>query len=95
MTIGSEVRTDVALLEPLRFITRQAVQKRGNAIDGQVWLLGKGSEGPLVGPHQRLQRWAIERNMDGVDKDAHGGDLEVIADPGQRSESFFLRDLFR
>jgi hypothetical protein len=33
--------------------------------------------------------------MDGVDTDAHGGDLEVTADPGQRSESFFLRDLFR
>ncbi|HUH67949.1 MAG TPA: hypothetical protein VLZ05_03175 [Mycobacterium sp.] len=32
--------------------------------------------------------------MDGVHRDAHGGDLEVIADPGQQVESFFFGDLF-
>ena len=33
-------------------------------------------------------------DMGGVNGDAHGGDLEVIADPGQQMEPFFLGDLF-
>jgi len=84
--VGSEARPDVALIALLRFITRKPVEKRGDAVDGQAGLFGDRSEGPLVGPHQRLQRGAVQRDMDGVHGDAHGGDLEVIADPGQQPD---------
>jgi hypothetical protein len=91
---GGEVRADVAFVVPLRLITRQPVEERGDVVDGQRGLFGDCPEGPLVGPHQRLQRGAVQRDMDGVHGDAHGGDLEVIADPGQQLEPFFLDDLF-
>src|ERR1700722_13674354 len=94
VTVGSKVRSDVALIEPLRFIRPQPVQKRSDVFDGQTRLVVKCLEGSLVGSQQGLQRWAVERDMDGVHDDAHGGDLEVIADPGQQSETFFLCDLF-
>ena len=84
LAVGGEVRADVALVVPLRFITRQSVEKPGDVVDGQAGLFGDGPQRPLVGPHQRLQRGAVQRDMDWVHGDAHGGDLEVIANPGQQ-----------
>ncbi len=94
VAIGGEVRTDVALIEPLRFITRQPGEERRDVVDGQAGLCGDRLEGPLVGPHERPQRGAVQRDMGGVGRDAHGGDLEVIADPGQQVEPFLVGDLF-
>jgi len=48
----------------------------------------------MVGPHYRLQRWAVRRRVIGSHGDTHGGNLEVIADPGQHVEAFLLGDLF-
>ena len=95
VTVGSKVRADVALIELLWFITPQPIEKRGDAVNGQARLVGKGSEGSPVSPNERQQRWAIEGNINGVYHNAHGGDLEVIADPRQQAETFFLGDLFR
>jgi hypothetical protein len=78
----------------LRFIMRESVEEPGDVVDGQAGLFGKGAQRALVGPHQGLQCWVVQRDMDGVYGDAHGGDLEVIADPGQHVEPFFLGDLF-
>ena len=35
LTIGGEIRGDVALVVLLRFITRQPIEKRGDVVDGQ------------------------------------------------------------
>jgi hypothetical protein len=37
---------------------------------------------------------AVQRDMDGVHRDAQSGNLDVVADPGQHVEPFFLGDLF-
>ena len=92
LAIGGEIRGDVALVVLLRFITRQSIEERGEIVAGQGRLFGDRPEGPLVGPHQRLQRGAVQRDVGGVHGDAHGGDLEVIADPREQMEPFFLGD---
>jgi hypothetical protein len=94
LAVGSEVRADVAFVVPLRFITGEPVEERGDVVDCQAGLFGEAPQRSLVGPHQRLQCGAIQRDVGGIDGNAHGGDLEVIADPGQKVKPFFLGDLF-
>ena len=94
LAVGDEVRPDVAFVVSLRFVARESVEEPVDVVDGPVWLFDEEPQRPLVGPHQRLQRGAVQRDMGGVHHDAHGGDLEVIADPGQHVEPFFLGDLF-
>jgi hypothetical protein len=94
LAVRGEVRADVAFVVVVRFITRQPVEERGDVVDGHAGLFGDRPQRPLVGPHQRLQRWVIQGDMGGVNGHADGRDLEVIADPGQQVEPFFLGDLF-
>src|SRR5512135_58389 len=93
-TVGGEVWADVALVVSLNFITGQPVEERGDVIDGQLGLFGDREKGSLVGPHQRLQRRVVERDTSGVHGDSHGGDLEVVADPGQDRKALLAGDLF-
>jgi len=58
-------------------------------------LFGDCPQGPLVGSHQRLEWGAVQRDVSRVYGDAHGGDLEVIADPRQQVKPFFFGNLFR
>ena len=60
-----EVRGDVALVVLLRFITRQSIEERGDVVDGQGRFFGDRPQGALVGPHQRLQRRAVQRDVGG------------------------------
>ena len=83
-TVGGEVWADVALVVSLNFITGQPAEERGDVVDGQLGLFGDREKGSLVGPHQRLQRGVVQRDVDGIYRDADGGNLEVITDPGQQ-----------
>jgi hypothetical protein len=94
LAIGGEVWADVALVMPLRFITRQSVEERGDVIDGQTGLFRDCPESSLVGSNQRLHRGTVQRDMGRIHSDSRRGDLEVIADPGQQSEPLFPGDLF-
>jgi hypothetical protein len=58
-------------------------------------LFGDRLEGSLVDPHQRLQRRVVKRDVSGVFRDSHRGNLEVVADPGQHRKALFVGgDLF-
>src|SRR5208282_6310045 len=93
-TVGGEVWADVALVVSLNFITGQPAEERGDVVDGQLGLFGDREKGSLVGPHQRLQRRVVERDTSGVHGDSYGGDLEVVADPGQDRKALLAGDLF-
>ena len=81
LTVGREVRGDIALVVLLHFITSQSLEERGKVGDGEVRPFGDCSQRPLVGAHERLQCGAVQRNVSGIDRDPNSRDLEVIADP--------------
>ena len=94
MAVGGEVGANVALVVPLGFITCESVKEPGDVVNSPTGLFGKGPQRALVGPHQSLQRGAVQRNTGGIYRHAHRGNLKVITDPGQHVKPFFLGDLF-
>src|SRR5512135_3681483 len=70
--VRGEVRADKALVVSLNFITGQPAEERGDVVYGQLGLFGDREKGSLVGPHQRLQRWVVERDTSGVHGDSYG-----------------------
>src|SRR5208283_4426314 len=93
-TVGGEIRADVALVILLRFLAGQAAEKGADVVDGQRGLLSDGGKGSPVGAHQRLQRRVVARDASGIRGNPHGGDLKVVADPGQHRKALLGRDLF-
>jgi hypothetical protein len=90
----SEERVDWLLVTPVYPLRRGHDEYPGDAVDGQLGLFGDRTKGPLVGPHQRLQRRVVERDTSGIHGDSHGRDLEVVADPGQDRKTLLAGNLF-
>ena len=57
-------------------------------VSGSLWITCNARRGA----HQGQDRGVVQRVLSGIHGDAHGGDLEVIADPGQYVKAFFLGD---
>ena len=83
LAVSGEIRCDERLVVDSGFVRGVSTEKSLDVPHRDIGFVVNHLQGAPVGAYDGLDRGVVRVNVGGIDGHAYGGDLEMVADPGQ------------